>query len=122
MEPRRKIGSALFLFFLLFSFVHAVAQDFKSSEAKIAEYKRWLDRVGAKGSRLWLRVESDHRPHRLFVGDGFERVDFAEKERFVEIFSSFLAGHPEKFMLIDIYDGKTGQPVGEFGWGGFKLY
>jgi hypothetical protein len=45
-----------------------------------------------------------------------------EKENFVEIFSRFLAGHPEKNMLIDIYDATNGKPIGEYGFGGFKLF
>ena len=37
-------------------------------------------------------------------------------------FSRYLAGHPEKNMLIDIYDGSTGKVIGEYGFGGFKLF
>jgi hypothetical protein len=44
------------------------------------------------------------------------------KERFVETFSHTVAGHPEKYMLLDIFDSVTGRAIGEFGWGGFKLY
>jgi hypothetical protein len=25
-------------------------------------------------------------------------------------------------MLIDLYDARTGEAIGEFGWGGFKLF
>jgi hypothetical protein len=32
-----------------------------------------------------------------------------------------LAGHPEKNMLIDIYDANTGKEIGEYGFGGFHL-
>jgi hypothetical protein len=45
-----------------------------------------------------------------------------DKEEFVEIFSRFLAGHPDKNMLIDIFDAKTGKAIGEYGFGGFKLF
>jgi hypothetical protein len=45
-----------------------------------------------------------------------------EKEQFIEIFSRYLAGHPEKNMLIDIYDNATGKEIGEYGFGGFKLF
>ena len=38
------------------------------------------------------------------------------------IFSRYLAGHPEKNMLIDIYDGSSGKVIGEYGFGGFKLF
>ena len=100
----------------------AESQDFKIWEAKIAEYKGWLDSVGVRGSRFWLRLDSSRRPHRLYVGDGFYSVDHKTKEEFIEIFSLSLAGHPEKFMLIDLFDADTGRAVGEFGWGGFKLY
>ena len=47
-------------------------------------------------------------------------IDF--KEQFIEIFSRYLAGHPEKNMLIDIYDGSNGKVIGEYGFGGFKLF
>lgn len=100
----------------------ANGQDFKISEAKIKEYQQWLDSVGAKGSRYWVRLDSSRRPHKLYVGEGFDRADYNAKEDFVDTFSRFLAGHPEKFMLIDLFDGATGAPIGEFGWGGFKLY
>ena len=49
-------------------------------------------------------------------------MDFDEKKALVEIFSNYLSGQPEKFMLIDIFDSVTQQHIGEFGWGGFKLY
>lgn len=100
----------------------AGAQDFKKWEAQIADYKHWLDVVGSAGSRLWLRLDSSRRPHKLYVGEGFDKADYRLKEHFVEIFSHYLAGHPEKFALIDLFDGVTGTPIGEFGWGGFKLY
>ena len=41
-------------------------------------------------------LDSTKRPHRLYVGDGFVHASATEKEQFVEIFSRFLAGHPEK--------------------------
>lgn len=100
----------------------ASGQDFKPWEAKIAEYKEWLDSLKAERYNFWIRVDSSHRPHRLYVGEGFHKTDYHTKELFVEIFSSTLAGHPEKQMLIDIFDGMTGKPVGELGWGGFRLY
>ena len=49
-------------------------------------------------------------------------ADATEKEEFIEIFSRFLAGHPEKNMLIDIFDASTGSPIGEYGFGGFRLF
>ena len=100
----------------------AGAQDFKKWEAQIAQYKHWLDVVGLAGSRFWLRLDSSRRPHRVYVGEGFDKADYKLKEEFVEVFSHYLAGHPEKFALIDLFDGATGAPIGEFGWGGFKLY
>jgi hypothetical protein len=101
--------------------VPASGQDFKKWEAKIAEYKRWLDSVGPNGRRYWVRLDAKHRPHRLYVGEGFFGADYPVKRQFVETYSSYLAGHPEKFMLIDLFDAATNKPVGEFGWGGFKL-
>ncbi len=100
----------------------STGQDYKKWEAKTAEFKQWLDEVGTKGSRLWLRLDSKSRPHRVYVGDGFYKADDSTRERFVEIFSHYLAGHPEKFMLIDLFDAKTGAQIGEFGWGGYKLF
>jgi hypothetical protein len=108
---------------LLFPVVSAAeTYTFKEIEARVAEYRKWLDQVGSKGSRFWIRLDSTKRPHRLFVGDGFMRADPAHKEEFIEIFSRFLAGHPEKNMLIDIYDSSTGKEIGEYGFGGFKLF
>ena len=102
----------------------ALAQsvNFKEIEAKVLEYRKWLDKVGTNGSRFWLRLDSSKRPHRLYVGDGFMQADATDKEEFIEIFSRFLAGHPEKNMLIDIFDATTGKPIGEYGFGGFRLF
>lgn len=94
----------------------------KKNEATLAEYKTWLDRLRSEPFLFWSRLDSDRRPHRLFVREGFYRADPFFKEEFVEIFSHYLAGHPDKFILIDIYDARSGAHVGEFGWGGFKLY
>jgi hypothetical protein len=102
--------------------IPAAADEFKRREAQIADYKRWLDSVGPSGSRFWVRLDAQRRPHKLYLGEGFYRADFQSQERFVDTFSNYLAGHPEKFMLIDLFDGTTNKPVGEFGWGGFKMY
>jgi len=110
------------LLFLILLPWAAQGQDFKKWEAQIAEYKQWLDVVGLSGSRFWLRLDSSRRPHKLYVGEGFDKADYKLKEQFVEIFSHYLAGHPDKFALIDLFDGATGAAIGEFGWGGFKLY
>jgi hypothetical protein len=96
--------------------------SFKEIEARVSEYRNWLDKVGNNGSRYWVRLDSTKRPHRLYVGDGFVHASATEKEQFVEIFSRFLAGHPEKNMLIDIYDANTGKEIGEYGFGGFHLF
>ena len=100
----------------------ASSQDFKKWEAAIAELQQWLDAVGSKGARYWIKLDSSRRPHKLYVGEGFDKADYKGKEQFVDAFSRFLSGHPEKYVLIDLYDGTTGAPIGEFGWGGFKLY
>jgi hypothetical protein len=96
--------------------------EFKEREAKISEYKKWLDSLGSHGSQYWMRLDGKPRPHRLYLGEGFYRADFQSQERFVDTFSNYLAGHPEKFMLIDLFDAATNKPVGEYGFGGFKLY
>jgi hypothetical protein len=109
---------------LLFPAIASSAQSFtfRDIEARISEYRNWLDQVGSNGSRYWLRLDSSKRPHRLYVGEGFIQANYNEKERFVEIFSRFLAGHPERNMLIDIFDGSNGRAIGEYGFGGFKLF
>jgi hypothetical protein len=116
---------AVFLLASALSFPNlALAQNisFKEIEARVLEYRKWLDQVGTNGSRFWVRLDSSKRPHRLFVGDGFKQASAADQEEFVEIFSRFLAGHPEKNMLIDIFDASTGKPIGEYGYGGFRLF
>jgi hypothetical protein len=96
--------------------------NFKEIEARVLEYRKWLDKVGTNGSRYWVRLDSSKRPHRLFVGEGFLKANAVEQEEFVEIFSRFLAGHPEKNMLIDIFDASSGKEIGEYGFGGFRMF
>ena len=96
--------------------------NFKEIEARVVEYRKWLDKVGSNGSRYWVRLDSSKRPHRLFVGEGFLNANAVEQEEFVEIFSRFLAGHPDKNMLIDIFDASSGKEIGEYGFGGFRLF
>ena len=112
------LASALFFPLLVF----AENLNIKEIEARVREYRKWLDQVGSNGSRYWVRLDSSKRPHRLYVGDGFMQANHTDQEEFVEIFSRFLAGHPEKNMLIDIFDAKTVKPIGEYGFGGFKLF
>ena len=102
----------------------AVAQtvNFKEIESRVSEYRKWLDQVGSNGSRFWIRLDSTKRPHRLYVGEGFMKADAIAQENFIEIFSRFLAGHPDKNMLIDIYDPTNGKWIGEYGFGGFRLF
>src|SRR3972149_11623839 len=96
--------------------------EFKQREAIIAQDKKWLDTLGPEGSKFWVRLDHRQRPHRLYLGEGFYRADPRTQERFVDTFSNYLAGHPEKFMLIDLFDATTNKAVGEYGFGGFKLY
>lgn len=116
--------SALFLAsaFLFPSFAHAQAVNFKEIEARVREFRGVLDQAGVNGTRFWTRLDSSKRPHRLYVGDGFLNADEEAKENFIEVFSRFLAGHPDKNMLIDIYDGRTSRLIGEYGFGGFRLF
>lgn len=100
----------------------AWGNEFKAREAKIAQYKRWLDTLGPNGSQYWVRLDAGKRPHRLYIGEGFHRADSQSQERFIDTYSSYLAGHPEKFMLIDLFDADTNKWIGEYGFGGFKLY
>jgi hypothetical protein len=125
MEMRTSIGMktillASALLFPALSFAQNLS--FKEIEARVLEYRNWLDRAGSNGSRLWVRLDSTKRPHRLYVGEGFQRAEYQEKENFVEVFSRYLAGHPDKNMLIDIFDNSSGKLIGEYGFGGFKLF
>lgn len=100
------------------------AQTFNAKEvdARMTEYRKWLDQLGDHGLHYWTRLDSTHRPHRLYLGDGFMRASATEKEEFVEIFSRFLAGYPDKNMLIDLYDASNGKRIGEYGFGGYRLF
>jgi hypothetical protein len=123
MRNRQIVATTVLAIALLFP-VLSLAQSlsFKEINARVSEYKVWLDKLGSNGSHYWLRLDGTKRPHRLYVGEGFIQATTGEKEEFIEIFSRYLAGHPEKNMLIDIYDGSTGKVIGEYGFGGFRLY
>jgi hypothetical protein len=123
MRVLGKIQIVLLASALLFPAVaFAQSVNFKEIEAKVSEYRKWLDQVGSNGSRYWVRLDSTKRPHRLYIGEGFMRANSSEQENFIEIFSRFLAGHPDKNMLIDIYDPTNGKWIGEYGFGGFRLF
>ncbi len=118
----RIIALIVLIFYLGVAFpLPASADDFRKQQSQIDAYKRWLDSLGPNGTRFWIRLDSRHRPHRLYLGETFFRADYQNKKRFVEIYSIYLTGHPDKYMLIDLFDAATDRPVGEFGWGGFKL-
>ncbi len=120
---RKTVTFGFLIFVLLFpALSSAEGLSFKEIQSRISEYKAWLDRLGSNGSHYWVRLDSTKRPHRLYVGEGFLHADFQHKEEFIEIFSRYLAGHPEKNMLIDIYDASSGKEIGEYGFGGFKLF
>jgi len=121
-KKARLITIVLLMLLLLPALAAAQTLTFKAIELQVAEYRKWLDQVGVNGSHYWLRLDSTKRPHRLYVGEGFYKATYAEQENFVEIFSRFLAGHPEKNMLIDLYDPSSGKCIGEYGFGGYKLY
>ena len=123
MRMLGKLQVAVLASALLFPAVaFAQSVNFKEIEAKVSEYRKWLDQVGSNGSRYWVRLDSTKRPHRLYVGEGFMRANSSEQENFIEIFSRFLAGHPDKNMLIDIYEPTNGKWIGEYGFGGFRLF
>jgi len=119
---RKTVTFALLLVLLFPALSSADGLTFKEIQSRISEYKTWLDRLGSNGSHFWMRLDSTKRPHRLYVGEGFMHADFKHKEEFIEVFSRYLAGHPEKNMLIDIYDASSGKEIGEYGFGGFKLF
>ena len=122
----RMLGKVKILFlasaFFFPTVVPARVPNFKAIEARVLEYRKWLDWAGVGGTRFWLRLDSSKRPHRLYIGEGFMQADAEAKEEFIEVFSRFLAGHPEKNMLIDIYDPTTNKWIGEYGFGGFRLF
>ena len=120
LSAHRRLWAILAIALLLSCSVEA--QDFKKWEAKIREYQEWLSLLKSDRYRFWIKLDSDHRPHRLYVGEGFHQADLSLKKQFVEIFSHYLAGHPEKSVLIDLFDAVSGKQIGEFGWGGFRLY
>ena len=123
MQKITQKTAALLLMLLLFPVISAAENlSFKAIELKVAEYRKWLDQAGSNGSRYWVRLDSTKRPHRLYVGEGFTQAPYSDKEYFIEIFSRFLAGHPEKNMLIDIYDPASEKMIGEYGFGGFRLF
>jgi hypothetical protein len=123
MRNRRNTATSVLAFVLLFPVVSlAQSLSFKEIQARVSEYKVWLDKLGSNGAHYWLRLDGTKRPHRLYVGEGFMQATTGQKEEFIEIFSRYLAGHPEKNMLIDIYDESTGKVIGEYGFGGFRLY
>src|SRR4026208_453741 len=111
-----KTLSALFLAsaFLFPAFVAAQVANFKEIDAKVREFRSVLDQAGVNGTRFWTRLDSSKRPHRLYVGEAFINADDVAKENFIEVFSRFLAGHPDKNMLIDIYDASTSKLIGEY--------
>ncbi len=119
---RKTVTFALLLVLLFPALSSADGLTFKEIQSRISEYKTWLDQLGSNGSHFWMRLDSTKRPHRLYVGEGFMHADFKHKEEFIEVFSRYLAGHPEKNMLIDIYDASSGKEIGEYGFGGFKLF
>jgi len=123
----RMPGKTLFALFLASAFLFPTIADaqvvnFKEIEAKVREFRSLLDQAGSNGSRFWTRLDSSKRPHRLYVGEGFINANDEAKENFIELFSRFLAGHPDKNMLIDIYDGSTSKLIGEYGFGGYRLF
>jgi hypothetical protein len=126
MQAIRMRGTVIILILasvLLFpSFIRAESLNFKEIDARVAEYRKWLDKLGNNGLHYWVRLDSTKRPHRLYLGDGFMHASATEKEQFVEIFSRFLAGHPDKNMLIDLYDASSGKRIGEYGFGGYRLF
>jgi hypothetical protein len=123
MRSKQKVAAIVLAFALLFPVVSlAQSLSFKEIQARVSEYKNWLDQLGSNGSRYWVRLDSSKRPHRLYVAEGFIQATQGEKEQFIEIFSRYLAGHPEKNMLIDIFDGSNGKVIGEYGFGGFRLF
>ena len=123
MRIRQTAGALVLGLALLFPTVASPQSlSFREIEARVNEYKSWLDQLGSKGSRYWVRLDSSKRPHRLYVAEGFVQANTGDKEQFIEIFSRYLAGHPEKNMLIDIFDNTTGKVIGEYGFGGFRLF
>ena len=120
-----------FIFILASAFVfstHVWAQspdrspEIKDIQTRISWYRAWLEQVGASGSGFWLRLDSSKRPHRLYVGETFLRAEADAQEELIEIFSRYLAGHPDKNMLIDIYNASDNKWIGEYGFGGFRLF
>jgi hypothetical protein len=116
------IAGLLLAFLLPPFFVRAQEVGVAAAAEKTSLYKVWLDQLRDGEFNYWTRVDETARPYKLYVGEGFLKAEFVYQEEFVEIFSHYLAGHPQKYILIDLYDAENGQPVGEYGWSGFKLF
>ena len=116
------IGLVLLFSISVVPTVPAGENEFKAREAQVAQYKKWLDTLGPHGSRFWVRLDGRRRPHRLYLGEPFFKADPRTQEQFIDTFSNYLAGHPEKYMLIDLFDSTTNKAVGEYGFGGFKMF
>ena len=58
----KRLVTAFLLIFLVGAFapVSLHGNEFKEREAKIAQYKKWLDTLGPKGSRYWIRLDARH--------------------------------------------------------------
>lgn len=123
MRMRGRVKTLFLASVFLFSgLAWAQTPELRDIQTRISWYRAWLDQAGSNGSRFWIRLDSSKRPHRLFVGDGFLHAEADAQEEFIEIFSRYLAGHPDKNMLIDIYDANTDKWIGEYGFGGFRLF
>jgi hypothetical protein len=123
MRMRGKVtGLFLASAFLFAGPAWAQAPDLRDIQTRISWYRAWLDQAGASGSRFWVRLDSSKRPHRLYVGANFMSAETDAQEELIEIFSRYLAGHPDKNMLIDIYSEANGKLIGEYGFGGFRLF
>src|SRR6266498_737028 len=74
---------AFLLLFLagVFEPVSLRGNEFKEREAKITQYKKWLDTLGPQGSQYWTRLDARQRPHRLYLGEGFYSADLQSQER-----------------------------------------
>lgn len=117
----KKLILAFFIAILLWP-LSLNGQDFAKSQAQLAKFKKKIDIARSSSYRYWTRIDSSRRPHRLYLGEGFFKADHRTREDFVETFSQYLAGYPGKFALVDLYDSASGKHIGEFGWGGYKLY
>ena len=95
--------------------------EFKEREAKISQYKN-----GSILSALTVPnigcVSMGSRGLIGYIWAGASIAPTLKAKSVSSIRFQIILQDTGKFMLIDLFDAATNKPVGEYGFGGFKLY